>query len=305
MSASVLPRARPLGAALAAGLTTLTLGASALAYCRTTTCIPGEDCEYDYETGCALTGTPLEWKRPCVSFAVQKDGSPLRGISYDTAHSIIEGAYAAWLASSCDGALPSVDIADFGAVSCNQPQYNQGGPNANVWMFRDDEWDYAGSAPGIELAITIITFHPETGEIFDADVEINSHDIEITTGDEHVLFDLASIVTHEAGHFLGLSHTRAPEATMRTGYRPGSTALRYLSPDDMQGMCAIYPPNRELPSGSCTPRHGFSSSCYKEESGCSVAEPGREGRSSSAWLFGAAFLAFGVTLRRCRNLRSA
>lgn len=296
--------------ALASGTTALLVSGSALAFCRTTTCIPGDDCEYDPATGCALSGIPLEWKRPCVSFTVQRDASPLRGITYDRAHEIIEGAYSTWLASSCEGGLPSVDIADLGAVSCNEPQYNQGGPNANVWMFRDAGWDGSGTSgnasetPSGTLAITIITFHPDTGEIYDADVEINSQQVPLTTGDGDVQFDLASIVTHEAGHFLGLSHTRVPDATMRAGYLPGTTTLRHLSPDDQAGMCAIYAPDRELPAGNCTPRHGFSSNCYRGESGCSVSGVAASTRLlPSAWLvlFGA-FGSAGVWLRRRSRL---
>src|SRR5690606_25452067 len=103
--------------------------------CRTTTCIPGEDCEYDRVTGCAVNGAFLEWKRPCVSFSVQEDASVRREIDYEEARSIIEGALASWFATSCEGGPPSLEIVDLGAVSCNVPQYNQGGPNANVWMF--------------------------------------------------------------------------------------------------------------------------------------------------------------------------
>lgn len=298
-SAAVSPR---LGRRARRTLACLGLGASlcwtgtAAAYCRTTTCIPGEDCEFD-SMGCALSGIPLEWKRPCVSFAVQQDASRLREIDFDRAHSLIEAAYANWLASSCDGKLPSLDIADLGGVSCGEPQYNQGGPNANVWMFRDDRWESGGGASsgGVELAITIITFHPDTGEIYDADVEINSNQIPLTTGDQNIQYDLASIVTHEAGHFLGLSHSRVLDATMRENYVAGTTSLRHLSADDEAGMCAMYPPDREVPAGNCTPRHGFTSACYRAESGgCSVASAVVGGPSLvSPWAFALAGLLVG------------
>lgn len=289
------------------GAAALLWPASAAAYCRTTTCTPGVNCEYDPSTGCAITGLPLEWKSSCISFGVQQDASPLRNIDYDSAHTIIESAYAAWLAASCKGGLPSIDIADFGPIACGVAQYNKVGPNANVWMFRDDDWDdgsgvaTASKTPSGTLAITIITFNPETGEIFDADVEVNSQQVPLTTGDEGVQFDLASIVTHEAGHFLGLSHSREPEAAMRERYAPGTRTLRQLSEDDQAGMCAIYPPDRELPPGNCTPRHGFSSSCYRgENGGCSVAgTPGRE----HGWLFGALLTGLGIAL--CRRLARA
>lgn len=294
-------RAPLLATLLSVGVTAWS--SSAEAFCRTTTCIPGEDCEYDPQTGCAVTGKPLEWNRPCLSFGVQKDGSPLRGISYEEAHGIIAGAFSRWLGSNCDGKLPSIDLADLGAVACGQPQYNKTGPNANVWMFRDEGWEggssnaSASETPSSTLAITIITFQPDTGEIFDADVEINSEQALLTTSDSQVVFDLASIVTHEAGHFLGLSHTREPGATMRAGYLPGTVSLRALSEDDELGMCAIYPPDRQLPPGNCMPRHGFSSQCSGEpDSGCSFGVPAP---SKSLWPFGVGLVvAWGAWRRR-------
>lgn len=321
MSASPrAPRAPVAGRSLLVGglcgLGALLAATPAAAFCRTTTCVPGETCEYDPATGCALTGLPLEWKRPCVSFGVQQDASPLRGISYDEAHGIIENAYANWLASPCEGGLPSIDIADFGPIACAQPEYNQAGPNANVWMFRDDVWgedDGRGTAasetPSGTLAITIITYNPETGEIFDADVEINSLQVPITTSDTDVQFDLASIVTHEAGHFLGLSHSRVPDSTMRERYLPGTTTLRQLSEDDHAGMCSIYPPDRELPAGNCTPRHGFSSSCYEEDTGCAVAASSAIGLGGAGratwWGLLAGLVGLGALSRRRERARAA
>lgn len=280
--------------------------APAAAYCRTTTCIPGEDCEYDKVTGCAVTGTFLEWKRPCVSFSVQEDASLRREIDYEAAQSIVEGAFANWLATSCPGGPPSLDIADLGAVSCNVPQYNQGGPNANVWMFQDDSWESGGgiSSGGVELAVTIITFHPETGEIYDADVEINSNQVPITTGDENVQYDLASIVTHEAGHFLGLSHSRVLDSVMRENYLAGTTSLRQLSEDDRAGICAMYPPDREVPAGNCTPRHGFTSACYRpNKSGCSIGSAVGRAPLTPLWAFAALGSFASVTWARRRRFR--
>lgn len=287
----------------------LTWTTPAEAYCRTTTCIPSENCEYDPVTGCAVNGTFLEWKRSCVSFSVQQDGSPRRGIDYEEAHSIIAGAFANWLDTSCPGGRPSLDIADLGAVSCNAPQYNQSGPNANVWMFRDDAWESdRGFAGAAELAITIVTYHPDTGEIYDADVEINSHQIPITIGDENVQYDLASIVTHEAGHFLGLSHSRVLDSVMRVNYLPGTTSLRQLAEDDREGICAIYPPDREVPNGNCTPRHGFTSACYRpNDGGCSIASQ-TVGRAPPLprWAFAAlALLAASTWVRRRGSFRCA
>jgi hypothetical protein len=100
--------------------------------------------------------------------------------------------------------------------------------------------------------------------LLDADVEINSHGNPITTTSisSEVRRDLQAIVTHEAGHFLGLGHSQDTTATMYARYSPGDLNYRSLTKDDQAGICAIYPPNRDIPQ--CTapsPAHGFSLYC--------------------------------------------
>lgn len=270
---------------LAAGaLAVLSLGTAqnAAAFCRTTTCDPKEDpCRYDANE-CETTGKALHWRSGCVSFGVQKDGSPLREISYDEANSIIERAFGRWTSASCPGGgQPSIEVADLGAIQCSEPEYNTGAANANVWMFRDADWPYkdptsvGGPVDAASLAVTAITFDPDSGAIYDADVEINSENVPFSLPDEEPTYDLESIVSHEAGHFLGLHHSLDTSATMYEGYVFGDVGMRTLAPDDEAGLCAIYPPDREPKSNSCTPRHGFSSECATDESGCCSTAPGR------------------------------
>ncbi len=53
-------------------------------------------------------------------------------------------------------------------------------------------------------------------------------------------FDLQSIVTHEAGHLLGLSHSGVLDATMFPVLQPGDEAAS-LEDDDRAALCAAYP----------------------------------------------------------------
>lgn len=53
--------------------------------------------------------------------------------------------------------------------------------------------------------------------------------------------DLRGTATHEIGHLLGLSHSRVQTATMYAKTGLGPSARRFLDPDDIQGVCAIYP----------------------------------------------------------------
>ena len=273
----------------------------AFAFCRTTTCDQSE-CVYD-RLGCATVGIPLSWKSGCVSYSVQKNASPERNIDYDEIHDIAERAFDRWTRVDCDGGSPSLDTSDMSPVNCNEPEYNSNDPNANVIMFRDKDWPYEGA--NATLALTTITFNYETGEIFDADIEVNSFKTPLTTSDTVVDFDLESIITHEAGHFLGLSHSHISDATMFTEYEHGDLSFRDLEQDDEAGICATYPPNRDIKSDECRPRHGFSTDCAPPpDDGCAVATTPTS--SSRAWPLALPLVVgLGIALRRRRVNRTA
>ena len=264
-----------------AGSASLLYAETARAYCQTTTCDPATECDYD-RAGCATVGLPLQWKKGCVSYAVNRAGSAKRNISYERAHSLTQRAFDRWLEADCDGGSPSLRASDLSPVSCAEPEYNSSDGNANVIMFRDDDWPYAGV--NATLALTTITFNFETGEIFDADIEVNSFKTPLTTSDVAVEFDLESIITHETGHFLGLSHSPVEDATMYFEYGAGNIKLRDLEADDIAGICATYPPNRQVSGQDCTPRHGFSSDCSrpKDDGGCALRAGSHSG-AAQAW----------------------
>ena len=301
---------RAAGTALAA-LLVLTTAAGAQAFCRTTTCSPDDPnnpCTMASD-GCLTGGKPLYWAQACVSFSVQKDGSPLRNISADAADKVISDGFSAWVSADCGSGHPSVQIYDHGQVSCDKQEYNQKSGNANIFMFRDGGWPYApdtsgGATTSAEtLALTTITYNVKTGEIYDADVEINSHDNNITVGNTNVAADLQSIVTHESGHFLGLAHSPQPDATMFASYQFGDTSLRSLSQDDIDGICTIYPPDRTLGKCDPTPRHGYSSQCAPPPSsgGCRASRPGSAGGPWNSGALAGALVALGLLARRRRS----
>lgn len=286
------------GVATAASLVALLSSAPAFAYCRTTTCDPQTECDYDAR-GCTDVGLPLAWKSGCVPYSVHKKASPARNIDYDEVHEITERAFERWTRANCDGDTPSLAVRDMSPANCSEPEYNSNDPNANVIMFRDSNWPYAGASA--TLALTTITFNYETGEIFDADIEVNSFKTPLTTSDSVVNFDLESIITHEAGHFLGLSHSHIPSATMFVEYAHGDLSFRDLESDDEEGICAAYPPNRQVSNKACAPRHGFSPDCAEpEDSGCAIANAPTG--SKRAWPFAMALaVAAGLGVRKRRR----
>jgi MYXO-CTERM domain-containing protein len=273
----------------------------AMAFCRSTTCDPTvEFCARD-EAGCETTGVPLYWPGRCIGWGVQASGSQLRGISADTLAAVIESSFSEWRQAACGDATPAFEVAPYDElIVCDESVYNKRAKNANVWMFQDVVWPYDRDENVIGLTTTI--FAPDTGEIYDADVELNSRDYDFFVDSDAPrstgALDLVSTVTHEAGHFLGLGHSSSPEATMVEGYT--GVAARSLNPDDMAGICAVFPPESPAKTCSFQPRHGFSVECSEpmdDAGGCGCrTSPDRSGTVPAAF----SLLALAV-LRRARR----
>lgn len=250
------------------------------AFCRTTTVGVPPDFQPSIDQ-CWDKGKPLYWKNACTGYSLQENAS--RQVSFNDASDQMARAFSRWTGKSCpsdpQGTRVSIDVRDVGPVQCTQVQYNKDSGNTNVIIFRDDAWPHAD--PTNTLGLTTVTYNPDTGEIYDADMEINSFSAKLSLVDPVPLdgFDFGSIVTHEAGHFLGLAHSGDSHATMFAQYRPGSTAMRELAPDDVEGICAVYRPDgtRVTAAGSLlaepcdpTPRRGLRSEC-RAAKGCNAS----------------------------------
>lgn len=255
----------------------------ALAWCRTTTCAAAEDTPAECNpgeviAGCQMSGTALFWPKHCVSFSVQKDGSENEGITAAQLEQIVRTSFDNWENVDCGaGAHPNMAIETYPRVECAEARYNQKGPNQNVWLFRDDEWPHVGDGDRT-IALTLVSFNPKTGEIYDVDVELNAVQrkfvLEPPTGIEAgEVDDLHSVVQHESGHFLGLAHSSDNLATMWSNYN-GSADMRTLEADDALGFCAAYPPATSAGSCDAEPRHGFSTDCTKPPSDSCAMAPG-------------------------------
>ncbi len=262
-------RVAPLVALAAA----LGIARSAHGFCRTMSC--GKDCDVDPDTQCAI-GTPVAWPQYCVSYSLQYQAS--QKVDLQTATSIAEKAFGAWQEVSCPSGGPPSIVLDhpFGPVACAAHEYNQADGNANIILFHDDAWPY--SSQGDILALTTVTYSKKTGDIYDVDMEINGNQILSTTEVvDPIGFDLQSIMTHEAGHFLGLAHSHDPDATMWAQYSAGTDGFRDLADDDIAGICAVYPPATVNNVCDFTPRQGFSPECGIFPSGsatCSLSARG-------------------------------
>lgn len=288
---------RRLGALPLALVLAAAMPSAAQAFCRTTTTpLPAS---YSPSRGCFAEGLPLFWKNACVGYTINRQASA--GIPLTTATTVIDEAFGTWNAVACPRGAVGIQASDLGPVDCSEARYNTNGANQNVIVFRENKWPY--SDPNNTLGLTTVTFNADTGEIYDADMEINATGKNVSAAANVPAngYDLASVVTHEAGHFLGLAHATDASATMYASYKPGTTTLRSLRPDDVAGICAIYPTAAErtvdktisatgtLAADACdpTPRHGFSSDCGSSAApvesntggGCAVTPAPRRGET--------------------------
>ncbi len=303
-------RSRTASAALVAlvALASSTVATSAQAFCRRTS-VPEATNFQPSPTRCWTQGVPLFWASGCVHYAVFSQAS--KQVSLAETVRVADAAFLAWTNASCRVGHPSIvaipSITDDGAVTYvagSRPN------NTNVIRYRDDSW--TANDGSNTLGLTTLTFDKDTGEIFDADMEINAFDHMLSIGDPIPSggYDLESIVTHEAGHFLGLAHSGDTEAVMYSQYRPGSS-LRELKADDVQGICAAYPADRTRPTGAgvipatacaltATSSGGTAPCAPVLVGGCGLAESRNGG---FAWLAGTILGLGAIQLRRRRDLR--
>ena len=111
------------------------------------------------------------------------------------------------------------------------------GDGVNVWV-----WNPTGDGMGTNtLAVTHTYYYVQSGEIIECDVEYNGNQNwtwAVSSGDP---YDVQSVATHEAGHWLWLGHPDDTSAIMYALY----TGQRELGQDDINGIRALY--------GSITP----------------------------------------------------
>ncbi len=204
------------------------------------------------------SGLPVHWAdHTVVIFA--NSAWPTDHREADFPNSVL-AAYEVWNDQPCSdfAYAPAGDI-PIGADSRD---------HQNTVTFVDRHW------PGVDgvLAFTITTYSSHTGEIMDADTLVNGVEFPYSragmapTAEE---YDLSSVLTHEAGHMLGLEHVPDLNPVMHAGIG-SSEEKRELTPDDVSGVCAIYPNGLTRPpeeDSSCSCKTTANSSGSNDEPG--------------------------------------
>jgi hypothetical protein len=255
---------------------------------------------------CQTAGKPLYWGASCISFSVNSAGSHAvhngseNVITATELESIVRKSYDNWQNVGCTGGgHPNISVETYPQVECAEVRYNKKDVNQNLWVFRDAAWPH-DDPTGSTIALTSVIFNPDTGEIYDADVELNSYAVDFDLETVGSGTDLQSVVQHESGHVLGLAHSDDMSATMYTSYS-GRSDMRTLEQDDTNGICTAYPPGTAT-NCDAEPRHGFSTQCTDPgDGGCSVRRVGR----SAPWYGGAGILVALFALLRRGGRRGA
>jgi uncharacterized protein (TIGR03382 family) len=179
------------------------------------------------------------WGTPsCTDLVFDDKGtSSQRIIGYDSANRVL------WRTRLCSTVPGAASDACAGAGGCNN---------------KYDCWDDVSLKNDINrsrtIALTTVQYNIRTGEIVDADIELNGAEYVFTAFDglpcptalftrppSCVATDVQNTLTHEIGHILGLDHSRVSSATMFASAPLGETSKRVLDDDDIEGLCAIYP----------------------------------------------------------------
>ncbi|MDD9943457.1 MAG: matrixin family metalloprotease [Myxococcales bacterium] len=218
-------------------------------------------------------GVPLAWSTPCASYSlVHHDNDAL---SFEEIRDAVDFSFQAWTGTECDGRPVALETAQTEALSeCPEPAHNQSAGNVNTIAFVAN-WEAEGFEPEA-LALTKVWHDSTTGNILGADMLLNQDMGEYADCGNQPCpgkVDIENVVTHEAGHFLGLGHSEEADATMYFTADRGEVKKRGLHADDIAGLCALYGPQDEDPvckPHDFVPPGGFEPTCDPApETGCS------------------------------------
>lgn len=257
------------------------------AFCRTTTAAAASQV-------CTEEGAPLFWRNECRGVRMNSDN--LEGDQATVYENTLKVALAQWDRADCPGGGNASLTLDY--LGANEKPFGYDdlpdAKNENGVFYRKADWQYPN---GNEVALTTVTFRSDTGDILDADIEVNAN-LNIST--ERPLpqrgFDLQTVFAHELGHVLGLAHSDDRAATMFATYNPGTIDQGELEDDDRAGLCAIYLPNGaraaaggDTPADTCDPEAAPLQDPPDEGCGCRIPGvrrgPAELGSLSLAGLF--------------------
>jgi MYXO-CTERM domain-containing protein len=187
-----------------------------------------------------------------ASTAVGLSSSGRAAITPSDVHAAALEAFATWSAPPC------TDIAFHyeGWLEDRDTSMTTGKDDAdriNKIVIRDEDWPDGGCDSGDAIACTTVVYRRGAGELLDADIDLNDRDFDFALDPRTApgAMDLVSILTHEAGHFIGFDHDDGTDGhVMSPSIDPGEVR-RELSEAEVAMVCETYP------TGECTVVNDF------------------------------------------------
>jgi hypothetical protein len=195
---------------------------------------------------CVTEGEPFYWPVDETSYVLNDEGFPK--LDEPTVRAVLQRSFGHWSTATCAGGQPlALAITQEPGTTSLKLGPRPDEPNDNVVAYLSGaEWDDANFDP-FAFAYTFMWFDPRNGELRGSDMLFNGGRGELgvcpETGCVGKMVDLENVATHEAGHFLGLSHSDERNTTMWCGAQADEITKRNLSSDDIAGVCAIYAPD--------------------------------------------------------------
>ncbi len=221
---------RPAPHLLASGLAlALSLPAAALAWTFYTT----EDAE---------NPQPLRWYQGRPAYTWRLSTATPGEADWARIQPLVEAAHDAWIGTEC-GTVPEFTFGGTSeATAATLPKTLADEPdNLVVFVNSKVQWQDSGNLSSW-LAITKIASDSRTGQIIDADIEVNDGMYTFWYDDRRgpaSTVDFRAMIVHELGHFYGLDHSTVDSAVMEARY-DAETPRRALTDDDTDGVCALY-----------------------------------------------------------------
>lgn len=178
---------------------------------------------------------------PEVRFAdsiANTGGATINGtaaVSYTTALASMRSGFERWTTpnvTSCSTSMMFAFQPNFTSPSGTAAINGNDGNNNVIWL-GGTSWRYGSGT----LGLTGTYFFP--GRLLDADMELNNNIRWAVTGATGAT-DIESVVTHEAGHFIGFDHTTTGSAVMNPSIGAGVVKRNLLSAD-LSDVCTVYP----------------------------------------------------------------
>jgi Matrixin len=260
-------------------------------------------CEED-AAGCNAEGYPLYWTSNCLTYGVSELNTSVLGIDGEQFDALVQEAFDVWQGVDCgNGKHPGFQVQSVGIVGSNGGFTCKAELRANlpVWSLVT-RWTRSPRA----MAFAGTGYDKNSGEVFDSDVDFNLAKFASEVAPENYALVLSKVALHEAGHYLGLAHSKVPNAAMEEEYGAVELVSHDLTQDDIDGICELYPPNADLKCSepgyveaaldaeACEDAAKAPSGAPQENGGCTI-----QGGPSTpfTWPWGVAWVSALVALR--------